>query len=406
MSSRVGPIRFAKQIALQRLESHPAWPRTAYRLECESAGVYQNTSGRALSQLLEDGKINRNDIDVNGENRVYFTRPESPPPDPEDKVKLAVREFEQFLTKSGHFGNLAAYVALCKVHNELNDYISGFSVLPEAPRPYLLNNPGREPDAVVLLPEERVPVEVYNGGDYVSKNTRKFEQLSDLSTDPDGSVPTNPMLINHRSDDEVKSTVRTGMNGLVIDTGLMIACENKRAEIEDVLETLHLESRIEFVPEVETADGVALDGQDYNNLSRGQADVDLIYPPSKLAPAADNLPEQFLQRIRGGIQLQYVNSIYREDHERTMSDACLVLQEIYNILLREGGHTRSKIMDKGWEEAIDQYRRLKSAEERKPSILDATGSLLSRLQNERIISRRSGELHARKAEHPQQDLVF
>lgn len=406
MSSRKGPIRFAKQLALQRLESHAAWPRTAYRLECESAGIYQDTAGLALHQLQNDKKVGRKDIDVNGTTRVYFTRPESPTPEPKDEIKNAVREFERFLTKSGHFGNLAAYVALCKIQDELNGYISKFSVLPEAPRPFLLHNPGREPDAVALLPEERVPIEVYNGGDYVGVNTRKFEQLSDLSKDPDGNVPTNPMLINHRSDDEIKRIVRTGMNGLVIDTGLMLACENKRDEIQDVLETLHLESRIEFVPELETTDGEALDGQDYNDLSRGEEDVDRIHPPSKLAPAAEDLPEQFLKRIRGGIQLQYVNSIYREGHERTRSDACFVLQEIYNILLREGGHTRSEIKNKGWEEATKRYRLLKSAEERKPSILDETGLLLTRLQNERIITERSGKLHARKAEHPQQDLTF
>jgi hypothetical protein len=405
MSSGRGPIQFAKQIALRRLDSHPAWPRTAYRLECEAADVYQDESGQALKELKDNGEIDRKDINVGGTQRVYFTRPETPIPEPEDEIQHAVRQFEAFLTTCGYFGNLVTYVALCKIHDELGDYITGFDVLPEAPRPYLLNNPGREPDAVVLLPDEKVPIEVYNGGDYLGTNTRKHSQLTDLSTNPDGSLPTNPILVNHRSDDDIKRSVRN-MNGLVIDTGLILACENKRDEIQDVLETLHLERRIDFVPEMETADGVALDGSDYDDLSRGQADVDIIHPPSKLTPAADDLPDQFLQRIRGGIQLQYVNSIYREDHAPMTSDACFVLQEIYNILLREGGHTRQRIIDKGWDKATDRYRRLKSVEQRKPAILDETQSLLNRLRDERIITERNGELHARRAEHPQQDLTF
>jgi len=405
MASGQGPIEFAKTIALQRLESYPAWPRTAFRLECEAVGVYQDESGQAVKQLKSADEIDRKDIQVGGTERVYFTRPETPTPEPTNEIQQAVQEFEAFLTKCGYFGNLAVYTALCKIHEEIGSYITGFDVLPEAPRPYLLNNPGREPDAVVRLPDEKVPVEVYNGGDYLGINTRKYEQLSDLSTNPDGSIPTNPMLVNHRSDDDIKQAVRN-MNGMVVDTGLMLACENKRDEIQEVLNTLNLERRIEFVPEIETTDDTVLDGSDYDDLSRGQADVDIVHPPSKLAPATDVLPSQFLQRVRGGVQLQYVNSIYREGNNPTTADACFVLQEIYNTLLREGGHTRTQIIDKGWDKATDRYRRLKSIEERKPAILDATGRLINRLIDERIITERSGKLHARKAEHPQQDLSF
>lgn len=155
MSTGQDAISFAKQIALQRLDSHPAWPRTAYRLECEAAGVYQDESGQALKELKNQGKIGRKDIQVRGNQRVYFTRPESPRPDPDDKIQTAVQQFETFLTKSGAFGNLAVYVALCKIHEELSSYITGFDVLPEADRPFLLNNPGRRPDMVVLFPDEK-----------------------------------------------------------------------------------------------------------------------------------------------------------------------------------------------------------------------------------------------------------
>jgi hypothetical protein len=246
MSTGQDAISFAKQIALQRLDTHPAWPRTAYRLECEAAGVYQDESGQALKELKNQGKIGRKDIQVRGNQRVYFTRPESPRPDPDDKIQTAVQQFETFLTKSGAFGNLAVYVALCKIHEELSSYITGFDVLPEADRPFLLNNPGRRPDMVVLFPDEKIPIEVYNGGDYLGTNTRKHDQLVDLSTNPDGSAPTNPVLINHRSDDDIKKSVRR-IDGLVVDTGLILACKNRYSDIQEVLETLHLKRRIDFM---------------------------------------------------------------------------------------------------------------------------------------------------------------
>lgn len=400
-----GPIGFAQRVALTRLDDHPAWPMSALQLECELAGIYQNTSGRALQMLHEDTEIGRKRINVNGGTRTYFTRVDDPLPDPEDEILDAAQRFEQFLTDSGHFANLVTYVALSKIHNELSSHITGFDVLPEGPHPYLLNNPGREPDGAILLPDEHVPVEVYNGGDYLGTNTRKYRQLTDLSSDPEDGIPTNPMLVNRRSDDEIKREVRR-MNGMVIDTDYIVACENKQSEIEDALDTLHLTRRIEFLPEVETADGVILDGEAYDALSISTNDVNKVRPPSKMLPAADNLPEQLLKRIRGGVQLQYVNSIYREGHERMRQDACLVLQAIYNLLLREGGHDRRTALERGWQNTTDHYTRLKSAEARKDAILDETGSLLNRLQDEHIITVRNGEMHARKAEHPQQHLTF
>ncbi|ELY40409.1 hypothetical protein C495_17362, partial [Natronorubrum sulfidifaciens JCM 14089] len=80
------------------------------------------------------------------------------------------------------------------------------------------------------------------------------------------------------------------------------------------------------------------------------------------------------------MQLQYVNSIYREGHNRMKQDACLVLQAIYNILLREGGIDRSTALERGWDRTIEHYNRLKSAQQRKEPILDHTQNLLNRLQ--------------------------
>lgn len=398
--------KFAKQVALNLLDDHPAWPMSTYQLECEKAGVYQNVSGEALQELRRNGEIGRLRVPVNGDQRTYFTRLDDPQPEPEEHVYEAACKFDEFLTNSGHFANLTTYIALCKIHEELNENITGFDVLPEGPHRYLLNNPGREPDGVVSLPDEHVPVEVYNGGDYLGKNTRKYRQLTDLSTDPDAGTATNPMLINRRSDDEIKAEVRRLMNGMVVDTDCIVAPDKNRDEIKEALEILRLEGSVDFLPEIETTDGISLDGEDYDGLSAGEQDVDIVRPPSKLAPSAEILPEQYLKRIRGGVQLMYVNSIYREGHGPMKQDACLVLQEVYNLLLRHGGLRREEALRRGWGATTDQYTRLKSAEARKEPILDEADSLLRRLQEENIITKRGGKIHARKAEHPQQHIEF
>lgn len=391
-------------VALRRLGNHLAWPMSPFQLECEVAGVYQNVSGKALKELREEGEIKKRTVSVNDQPRTYFARHENPTPAPEDDVLEAARQFEELVLHSGYFANLATYVALCKIHQELHAHIPEFDVLPEGPHPYLLNNPGREPDAVILLAQERVPVEVYNGTDYLGTNTRKFDQLKDLSTDPGGGHPTNPMLVNRRSDDNLKETVRKTLNGMVVDTDCIVACEKKRSDVKDALEILNLKQCVEFVPEVVTSDGLTLDGEDYNSLSLTADDVDKVRPPSKLAGDADELPPKFLKRIRGGVQLQYVNSIYREGHERMAEDACFVIQAIYNILLREGGLDRSTALELGWDRAIDRYNRIKNAQQREDPILKEAGKFLNRLQDEHIITRRNNQIHARKATHPQQYL--
>lgn len=120
----------------------------------------------------------------------------------------------------------------------------------------------------------------------------------------------------------------------------------------------------------------------------------------------DVIPNEYMKRVRGGVQLQYINSIWRRGHERTRQDACLVLQEMYHILLREGGKKRETLLEEGWESAVNCYSRLKAEQQRKPAILDSAGDLLNMIRDEKLVSNRTGKLHARKATHPQQDLEF
>lgn len=406
MSGTARAKQFAKQVTLKRLNNNPAWPMTAFQLECEMAGVYQSTSGTALDELHEAGEVGRHRIRLDGKPRTYFTRPENPPPDPDPVVKEAHRQFEEFISTRSYYANLVAYVTLCKIYDEIGDYVLGFDVYSEGEHTIMLGGTTRKPDAVIRLPNEHVPVEVYNGGDYLGKNTSKFTQLNDLHYDDEG-MPSHPLLINRRSDDALKTHARREWNSVVIDTDCMLACETRRDEIEEELDLLHLLPRIDFRPEVETTDGQTFDGETYENLSEASEDVLKLRPPSKmLANWDDVIPDQYMERVRGGVQLQYINSIYRRGHERTRQDACLVLQEMYHILLRAGGKKRDVLLEEGWEQATERYSSLKAEQQRKPAILDEARDLLNMVRDEKMISNRNGQLHARQATHPQQDLTF
>lgn len=406
------PYRFISNILEQRLNSYQAWPANIFKLECEGYDLYQNATGNVLNELLEEGAIGKTFEEIHDKDRPFITRPDADSAVEEPEVIDATTEVYDFLTDNGHFADLAAYVALCKIYDELHSHIQ-LDILPEGPRPNLLHYPGRDPDGLIMLPTEYVPVEVYNGRDYLGTNGRKYNQLTDLASfefvdgelREDEQLNSHPFLINRRCDQDLKNAVRK-RNGMVVDTDCIIACEETYPDIDDALQMFNLTPLVHRLPRLETDDGIALDGDKYIDISGNTGEDGILRPPSKLVAAADELPDQYIRRIRGGVQLQYVNSFYRRVSGRTRREACLVLQTIYNQLLREGGWDEQIALDEGWTEMREQYRRIKSPEQRKDMILEETRNLLNTLREEDLISERNGGLHARKSTHPQQSLSF
>lgn len=409
---------FLKSIIERRLDNYHGWPANVFKLECEGYGLYQNATGKVLSNLLDEGTIGKDQVKIREVERPIITRPDCNASDLEKEIETSMDEFDKFLSSSGYFADLAGYVALCKMQDELGSKIN-IDVLPEGPRPHLLHYPGRAPDGLVILPSEYVPVEIYNGKYYLGIKGRKYCQLLDLSSfksvEEGGKDQTelvesselnsHPLLINRRSDSIIKHNVRK-MNGMVVDTDCIIACEDEHENIDDVLKLFNLSSIVELIPRLETSNGICLDGPKYNQITSDTGEEGILRPPSNMAAAADELPGQYLRRIRGGIQLQYVNSFYRQFTESTKRTACLVLQAIYNDLLREGGWDLQIALEGGWEDTIEKYPRIKSANARKDVILEETQDLIHQLKNEKIITERNGGLHARQATHPQQSLSF
>lgn len=399
--------QFVEGVIKQRLNKRPAWPSNILKLEFEYPGIYQDRTGEFQKDLLDNGEVGKTTESIIGKQIPFVTRPENPIPDPDDEIREATEEFMKFLRDSSDFAELAAYVALCKVYDEIGDNITAMNVLPKGERPHILgiNN---QLDGLMQLRDEYVPIEVYNGAKYLAPEgpdgeiEEKYQQMIDYSNE---EHPTsNPMLINRRADDNFQSKVRENFDGMVINTDLMIGCEDTHPDIDSTLDLLNLDNIVHLLPPLETASGNELTGSDYDDAVTNNPN--LIRPPTEMAEAADSLPDQYVRRIRGGVQLLYVNSFYRSSSERVEWEGGLVLQEIYNMLLREGGMNRQTAVNLGWDAFTDSYRNVKSAQRRESMIRDKTQDYITRLIDERVIVERNDQIHARKATHPQQSFSF
>lgn len=363
-------------------------------------GIYQDKTGDILQEMKRAGEVNEFLVTINNEEHAFIAEPSCSTVSQE--VRERFEKIDDFLERSGHFGALIAYVALAKVWDELND--TQVNVMPEGSYSILYHT-GRDPDALMIYPNEFIPVEVYNGRDYLDtpgmgyQNT-KYRQLQDYADVPAGhDLNCNPFLISRRSTDDFQSAVRQ-WDGMVIDTDCIIACEKWQADVEDNLDFFGINESVEFIPEVEASDGTLINGEDYNNTD---SDSHLLRPTSTIAENEDKIPPFYMERVRGGIQLHYVNSYYRRRHDANSVQACRVVQELYNQLLRQDGKERDTAINDAWDgtrfgDAIDPKQR--------GMITEEINNIINELAKKRIIYKRKNKIYARRAEHPQQDLSF
>ena len=390
-----------------RVDEYQAWPANVLKLESEGMEIYQDRTGAILKRLLREDRVGKDSLNLVNSNIPFVTRPGDSSANPTDEVISSTEQLLEFFKSSSDFAELAAYVAFCKVYDEIGSHITAMNVLPKGERPHHLNGVTNELDAFMQMGDEYIPVEVYNGGDYLSKRSfgelsDKYKQLQDYSNDEE--PVSNPILVNRRADTEFKKETRKEFNGIVVDTDVILGCEEDHPNLTDTLDLFNLNEIVHLLPPLETASGRELTGEDYDDLVTN--DPGEIRPPSKMAEAAEDLPDEYLKRVRGGVQLFYVNTFYRSATGRTEREASLVLQAIYNLLLREGGKPRQVALDEGWDEFTDSYRQVKSVRGRKNMIMEQAGEYITQLLDERILTERNNEVHARKATHPQQTFTF
>lgn len=393
------------------LEHHQAWPKNLLQLslECQaweksdkdaSIGIYQNRTNNIIRRMSRAGEVSIFKVEYNGSERPFIGKQGCD--SVSDEVWEHYTAFNKFIDQNGHFAALMAFVATCKLVDELNNVV--INVYPEG-NYSVIPHTDREPDLLLEYQDEWVPIEVYNGIDQLDiesedYSNKKYRQLRDHADVPEGyQLNCNPFLINRRSTDDLKKQVKH-WDGMVIDTDQLLANKEDEDEYKDVLKFFEIEESVTFLSPIKSPDGTEIDGEVYDDSSPSSP---LFRPISALASEAAEIPEQYLKRIRGGIQLHYVNSIYRRRQDVTQPYTAMVLQNLYKQLLKEGGKTKSDAIDAGWAEAnirdaVPQIQRQsisKNVEKRVEELID---------QN--LVWRQNGQIYARKAAFPKLGLVY
>lgn len=401
--------QFVEKTVRTRLNKHPAWPRQMFRLELESAGLYQDRTSKILNKMREDGRIGKMSLDIGDNSISFITRPDESNPQPTNDIRTATAKMNEFFEESSDFSELVAYTALCKVADELQKNIP-VHVLPSGNYPRILGGFRGQVDALLLFEREMVPVEVYNGSDFLSKkkdgyHSKKYKQMRDRHQEE--NPVCKPMLTNRRADSEMIESVRSEFDSVAINTDVIVGCKDTHNDLQQYIDMLNLGNIVKPMSKIETADGTELNGSEFETVASSNEEAYKIRPESKLVDAASSLPKEYLKRIRGGVQLHYVNTLYRRTNDRTKSNAGWVSQEIYNILLREGGIKKQRAINRGWDEFEEDYRDETDLTQFKDEILEKVRDNITELKNKNIIEYGSnGKIYARNATHPQPSFSF
>lgn len=392
------PAQFniVEKIVEQKLGEQEVWPVAPIKLELESADIYQDVSGVCLAELNDRGKIEFAKFD----GHKYIVDPDTSSPSPDIDVKEATNRFYHFFDEqqNAFFAELAAYTALSRVFMELSSSIP-IDAHPKGNFPRKMHGKDIELDGLLELGQERFPIEVYNGFQFVDDEHRKLGRMEKHTIK---EIPLcNSVFINRLSSPYSKEDAPK--NGRIIDTEFVIACEENNPQLPEAVELLNIDSHFAFLPKIETDGGQELDGNDWT----GTPEYSKV-KPSKVSDAYDNIPEEYMRSIRGGIQFQHVSMKYRNMSGPVDKAAATVVQDCYHDLLRkDSGREMDNIIDDGWEWYEENYGRAKTSNSRfEPEIKQRSEDILLELIDEDIIIRRSGNLYARNADHPHTSFNF
>lgn len=394
-------FRFVRGTINNILSETPAWPENPLKLRLESIGIYQDFSGPAIKELEENNEIERIQL---GEHR-YITNPESATKEPDEEIHDATERFYEVLENQNRafFAECVTYVVLCHIYQDVKSRLD-IDVLPKGNYPRKMRGFTSELDGLVEMQHELFPIEVYNGQKYMMDSHSKMNDANTLSFDEEPI--SNPLIISRISSEEARKRV-FGLNGLIIDAGKIFVCEEKHPNIESALETLKISDHVELLPKFETSKGTELDGRTYHDLARDTHGGYSEIVPDKMSDAGEEMSDEVIKRFKGGIYLLYVNTFYRRASERIEREACLVLQEFYNRLLRKSGSTDyDELIDISWDNFLEKHTRLKNPANRKDAILQQTRDYISRLVSEGIVQRHESGVYTPGADHPNKTLSF
>lgn len=393
---------YVKSVVSNRVSEYGGWPANLLKLELESTGIYQDFTGESLLELKDQDKIDK--IEING----YPYAVGNSGTEPDGRIVTATEQFYQFVNSSRafKFAELAVYAALSRVYDILSDHMN-LDLLPKGEWTTILRGVDKEVDGLLQMRGENFPLEVYNGIDYLVEdrsdnpdNPTKLDQVEERAmSEP---VQVNPVLVSRLTSEELRNIIRK-MNGTVLDTGGIVACETNPNFREPMVQELNLSDRLFVVSEPTTSEGFDLDGETFDKWVTDRPGRIL---PEKLASAAESLPEPYIRRVRGTVSLLYVNQIYRKVSGRIGRIASLVVRYAYHRLLREGGKRRDEMFRHGQEDLKRNYRNFQDAKVVMEEIQSRFDQMINELREKRMIEDRDTGLYARGADHPHADLTF
>jgi hypothetical protein len=388
---------FVEEVASNRINKFGPWPANLFKLELEQYGIYQNFTGRILLELQDQEEVER----AMFSDYPYMRFP-SGSAAPQQTVRDHTEAFYSFIESESapSFAELCVYAALCDRLDTLGRS-SDFEAFPKGQYPFKSQHCD-EVDAMVSIPHEYFPVEVYNGINLVdSQLGDKSSQVQKNSTANPSEV--NPILISRLAASDFRKFTRQ-QNGVVADTGLILGCQKEFPDLQPSIEFLKLDRLVELLPPLKTDGGDKLTGPEYDHL--------VTDDPTKvhwqnMTSAGTSLPDQFYDVVAGMFNLVYVNSFYRRANTPTQREAALVLQNLIHPMMRQNdGFDTDELIEIGWSRFQDNYRQIKKATQRESEIRSTAESYLEDLRNSGILQRRPGGLYARSCTHPHASLEF
>jgi hypothetical protein len=385
----------------ERLDSYDYWPANVFKLELESAGLYQNFTGRCLLELLDNDEVKR--IRSNG---IPYMAIAGSDPSITGQVKDATDTFYDLVNHDSKpsFSELTLYVAISREKELLGDDVI-YNVFPKGHYPGHLGGITNEIDGLIHLNREYFPLQVYSGIQLVTQNENeerdKVDQAVEVSTEE--NPPSNPVIVSHLCSENARDIMRSH-NGTVIDIQKLLACESTNPDINTAAKFLNIRNRIELIPELEVEHGLELNGEHFDTLVNEYPKAII---PRKVSQAATQLPDWYRQIVRGGLHLLYVNTFYRHARSRIGEQASILLQQAFHHLLRSNsGMNIDQFIAEGWAEFEKRYNYIDQAKNSEDEIRQQARDYVSTLVGQNIVTRSGDTIRARNSSHPHSSLSF
>ncbi|MGB9952152.1 hypothetical protein ACOZ4F_07085 [Haloarcula marismortui] len=380
-------FEIVKRAVNDHLDKEYAWPRTILEFELRGAGVYPDFVGQSLLELHEAGIIGEQ---TEIEGRKYLTRNQGGG-EISQIMRNCVDGYYDLLDEVGKFGELVAYAALCDVSSDYDNLI--YHVLPESDQTHRLQGISYEPDVFIEFGDKCTPVEVYNGTEYITKDKKKVQKQT-LRAASRENPHSRPLLVAPLVSEEAEEVVLNG-DGVATQFGKPLVCRNKLSQYERYLEYLNVKSNFRYIPPIKTKDGTEIDGEEYDRIL-GSAEYRGI---TEEKIKSDRIPDEYIERIRGGIQLVYVSSIYPEASNKIEEYACLVLQPLFHHLLRNDGVSEPELLDFGWDDFTERYPKAKGGVS-KEAVFEMTQNYIEHLLDIGMIVEEGGSMSTYESKHP------